>query len=250
MSRIWEACREAARPGRLAGTLLRVVESQEQVATNALVDGLDEQEMLERMLERTKPPLRSGTEGLHYLLATPFRYPPLRHGSRFGSATEPSLLYGALERPTVLAEAAYYRLVFWQGMVAPPEGGLLTQHTLFGADYATPHGLRLQKPPFDAFHAELTDPSDYRECQALGTALREAGIEAFEYRSARATTPGYNVGLFTPAALAASAPAFQEPWLCETSGAGVRFYSRQDDGLYRFPLDAFLVGDRLPMPAV
>lgn len=249
MSRIWEACRDAARPGRLAGTLLRLVESQEQVATNALVDDLAEQALLEHLLERTKPPLRPGTAGLHYLLATPFRYPPLRHGSRFGTATEPSLLYGALERATVLAEAAYYRFVFWYGMTRAPDPPLTTQHTLFGTAYTTTAGLRLQDPPFAAFHTELTDPADYSACQTLGSALRGQGIQAIEYRSARAPVPGINVGLFSPAALADSAPAFQEPWLCQTDGERVRFYSRQDGGTHAFAVDTFLVAGCLPMPA-
>lgn len=53
---IWSACRETAAPGPLKGTLLRLVESQEQVATNRLVDSLEEQAALEAMLEATKPP--------------------------------------------------------------------------------------------------------------------------------------------------------------------------------------------------
>ncbi len=250
MSRIWEACREAAHPGPMRGELLRLVESQEQVATNALVDDLAEQELLERMLEGTKPPRRAGTAHLHYLLATPFRYPPLRHGSRFGRATEPSLLYGALERDTVLAEAAYYRQVFWHGMEGPPPRPLVTQHTLFGAAYAAAGGLRLQAPPFDAQRTAISDPADYGESQALGTALREAGIDAVEYASARAPGPGINVALFTPAALAATAPTFQEPWLCRTTAEASGFYGRPSTGVTVFPLELFLVAGRLPAPAL
>src|SRR5512142_429329 len=118
----WEAKLAAARPGRLAGTLLRLVESQEQVATHQLVRSLERQAVLEDMLEATKPPWRKGSERLHYLLATPFRYPPLQHGSRFGTRSEPSLFYGSQETRTVLAEAAYYRFVFWHGMRPPPAG--------------------------------------------------------------------------------------------------------------------------------
>ncbi|MDZ7751836.1 MAG: RES family NAD+ phosphorylase [Gammaproteobacteria bacterium] len=250
MSLIWEACREAARPSPMSGQLLRLVESQEQVATNALVDDLAEQELLERMLEGTKPPLRTGTAHLHYLLATPFRYPPLRHGSRFGRVTEPSLLYGALERDTALAEAAYFRQVFWHGMGHPPPRPLVTQHTLFGAAYAAAHGLRLQAPPFDTFRAEISDPGDYRAPQALGSALREASIEAVEYPSARAPVPGINVALFTPAAVAAAAPTFQEPWLGHTTAEATAFSGRTGTGVITFPLERFLVAGHLPAPAV
>ena len=90
MSDLWPLCREALQIGPLVGELLRLVESQEQVAASTLVDDLGEQALLEDLLDNAKPPRRPGTEGLHYLLATPFRYPPLRHGSRFGNRFEPA----------------------------------------------------------------------------------------------------------------------------------------------------------------
>jgi hypothetical protein len=48
----------------------------------------------------------------------------VKHGSRFGTRSAPSLFYGALKTATVLAEAAYYRFLFWYGMVTPPAGKL------------------------------------------------------------------------------------------------------------------------------
>ena len=93
----WAACLAQVKPHPISGTLLRLVESQEQVATNQLVSSLERQAVLEGLLEATKPRLRVGTEHLHYLLATPFRYPPLKHGSRFGTRSAPSLFYGALQ---------------------------------------------------------------------------------------------------------------------------------------------------------
>ena len=75
VSEIWAACL-ARRAEPLDGSALRLVESQEQIATIALVGSLAEQAVLETC-SRPKPPLRSRRAGLHYLLATPFRYPPL-----------------------------------------------------------------------------------------------------------------------------------------------------------------------------
>ncbi|ACL72798.1 conserved hypothetical protein [Thioalkalivibrio sulfidiphilus HL-EbGr7] len=243
---IWAACRETAAPGPLKGTLLRLVESQEQVATNRLVDSLEEQAALEAMLEATKPPLPA--EGpRHYLLVTPFRYPPLRHGSRFGRRFEPSLFYGSLSLSTLLAEAAFYRFYFWYGMAIPPASALVTRHTVFEAAYRSRRGLRLQEPPFDAFRDALTHPADYRATQQLGTALREAGVQAFEYRSAR--DEGINVALFTPRALADARPRSQEHWLCETDGAHVRFLGETQTQVHVLPLERFLVEGVLPMPA-
>ncbi len=245
----WDACLAGIEPTGLSGTLLRLVESQEQVATNRLVGSLARQAVLESLLEGTKPPLRKGTATLHYLLATPFRYPPLRHGSRFGARSEPSLFYGSLETRTVLAEAAYYRFVFWHGMATPPAGKFDTQHTLFGAAYRSAHGLHLQAPPFAEHRAALASPSDYRASQALGTAMRAAGIEAFEFVSARDPEAGINVALFTPRAFARKAPVSQEAWLCELSAERVRFRSARGRDLHEFPLALFLVAGRLPWPA-
>lgn len=263
MSRIWdEACRAAAGPDarsnespdppfrRLRGTLLRCVESQEQVATNSLVDSAAEQQVLEELLERSKPPLRPGTEGMPYLLQTPFRYPPLPHGSRFGGRFEPSILYGSRELDTVLAETAFYRFWFWSGMTVPPARELTTQHSVFAAGYATRRGLRLQEPPFAAHEAALRDPADYRETQALGTAMRAAGVEAFEYVSARDPERGVNVGLVQPGALKPRDRILgREEWACRTGATRVVFISIAGGVTREFPRELFLVDGRLPSPA-
>ena len=245
----WDASLADTRPLRLAGTLLRLVESQEQVATNQLVSSLERQAVLEDMLEATKPRLRKGSETLHYLLATPFRYPPLKHGSRFGKRSEPSLFYGSQEARTVLAEAAYYRFVFWYGMAKPPAGKLDTQHTLFGAAYLTDQGLRLQGPPFVEYRDALSSPSDYRASQALGSKMRAAGIEAFEFLSARDPGGGINAALFAPKAFAGKEPVSQEAWLCELAAERVRFRAAHGRDIHDFPLGVFQVGGKLPQPA-
>jgi hypothetical protein len=242
----WSKCLAEAKILHLSGVLLRLVESQEQVATNHLVSSLDRQAVLEEMLEATKPGLRSGTEGLHYLLATPFRYPPLKHGSRFGTRAEPSLFYGALETKTVLAEAAYYRFLFWHGMVMPPSGKLDTQHTLFGANYHTDQGLKLQGAPFVAYRDVLCNPLDYTQPQALGARMRAAGVEAFEFMSARDPKGSINVALFTAAALSSHSPLFQEAWLCELTGKRVSFYASHRHDVHTFPIEAFLTAGKLP----
>lgn len=246
---IWAACVGQVQLGALAGEAIRVVESQEQIATNSLVDDLAEQELLETLLDRAKPPAPAEARGLHYLLATPFRYPPLRHGSRFGGRNEPSLFYASTRLRTALAETAYYRLLFWYGMtVAPPAGKLITAHTVFGAAYVTDHGLRLQHEPFSSFVSRIADPAHYTDTQLLGRHLREAGVEAFQYPSARDHLQGLNVALFTPRALHEPRPTFQQPWLCETGAAQVMFYSTEESS-YVFSRESFLVEGRLPQPA-
>jgi len=246
---IWAACREAVVPVVLGGELIRAVESQEQIATRTLVDDLAEQALLEDLLELSKPPVPDGSAHLDYLLSSPFRYPPLKYGSRFGTRNEPSLFYGALAVAPALAETAYYRLVFWSGMLMPPPmGRLTTEHTLFAARYATTHGLRLNESPFTAYTSTLTDPISYKDTQLLGRHMREAGIEAFEYRSARDPAGGINIALFTMRAFAEPAPLWKQSWLCDTREEEVSFYNKIQ-GTWTYQRKQFLVDGQLPLPS-
>jgi hypothetical protein len=246
----WAACLGRASLEPLEGSVLRLVESQEQIATVRLVGSLAEQAVLEDLLESSKPRLPSSRDDLHYLLATPFRYPPLRYGSRFGRRTEPSLFYASRQLGALLAEGAYYRFVFWYGMQVPPAKPLTTQHSVFGARITTARGLRLQHPPFDEHRALLTHRSEYSETQVLGTLMRDGGVEAFEFVSARDPESGINVALFTPTALATREPEFVQPWLCETNGETVRYDSRTQERAWTFELATFEVDGRLPAPAI
>lgn len=251
MTDLWAACHEHLRILPLAGELLRMVESQQQVATLSLVDDLAEQALLEDLLERSKPPLIPGSEGLHYLLATPFRYPPLRHGSRFGGRFEPSLFYGGRRLATLLAEAAYHRFVFWTAMSEPPPSGRLrTQHGVFRARCRGERGVHLQEPPCADHEGVLRHPAEYGPTQRLGTALRQAGIDLFEFVSARDPAGGVNLALFRPEALVSRAPLGLSRWLCETRATAVTFAPEASPERHVFALDTFLVDGRLPCPAV
>jgi len=251
---IWEAVKEHITPQKLNNTMLRIVESQEQIATNNLVDNLEKQAALEEMLDASKPPVppaATGNGALHYLLATPFRYPPLKHGSRFGVRHEPSLFYGSLTEETAFAETGYYRFLFWFGMSTPPPSNkLITQHTVFSVQYTTNAGLKLQDSPFSDFQNQLMSPVSYDDTQNLGRAMRNHNIEAFEYCSARDTGRGINVALFNARALTTSTPDNQQQWICETTHKMVRFYSVADKTGYRYSLDTFLVEGELPAPAL
>ena len=92
-----------------------MVESQHLFSTRKLVDSEAEHRVLEELIEGHKP---KGERGLHFLLATPFRYPPLPHGSRFGTRGQHGIWYGAVEQRTAFAESAYYRLLFLEGTAA------------------------------------------------------------------------------------------------------------------------------------
>ncbi|HUG41091.1 MAG TPA: RES family NAD+ phosphorylase [Longimicrobiales bacterium] len=228
----------------------RAVEAQHQVSTRRLVDSDVEQRVLEEMIEGAKPPER--TDGrLHYLLFTPFRYPPLRHGSRFGRRTEPGIWYGAETLRTVFAEVAYYRLVFLEGTTADL-GVLEAELTAFVAAVRTARGVDLTAPPFSTHEAVLASPTAYGETQALGAAMRSAGVEAFRYRSARDVRGGVNVAVLARAAFGRRQPRGFENWHCTASRDRVEMLSRGYFGrtVHAYAREEFLVDGRLPAPAV
>lgn len=249
-SDIWERCQGGQYIQPLSGTLYRLVESQEQVATLHYVDTLEEQALLEDLLEQVKPDHPLPVEGLHYLLKTPFRYPPLAWGSRFGRTHESGIFYGGCAIATTLAEAAYYRFVFWYSMQGEPvKDHLRSEHTLFSAGYRCARGIRLQEPPFQAHEKLLRHPQAYAPTQQLGSAMRAAEVEAFEYRSARDPGQGICVGLFTPRALRNKKPSAMHQWLCEITADTVQFRRFGDKETLAFPLPTFLVDGKLPLPA-
>ena len=246
---IWQACQGERHVRPLQCRAWRVVESQEVIATLTLVDTLEEQDLLEQLLESTKPARPAPAR--HYLLTTPFRYPPLKHGSRFGRRHEPSLFYAATSVATALAETAYYRLVFLDGMTQPFANALNSEHTVFYVNVLCQRGIALQSDPFDAHRIALMAPDDYAATQALGAAMRSAGVEGFQYRSARDAAEGINVALFEPDVIRSTAPQSATRWLCQTDGQGVAFRSVDDrEPLQHFPRTQFMVGDKLPAPAL
>ena len=249
MSAIWSAIID---PGEVIGAIngsgFRLVESQEIVATTEIVPDLYDQTLLEEMLDSSKPAYRDGTSDLHYLLSTPFRYPPLAHGSRFGSRFEPSLFYGGTTEYVTLCESAFYRFFFLLDNVnGPLHEKLQTQHTLFEFEYATETGVQLQQPPFTANQPQLRNPVSYDETQALGAAMRQDGVVCFEYASARDLAAGTNVALFEPEALACSRPLSETPCLCQTDKNEVIFSFKKAP--VRFPLEQFMVNGDFPLPA-
>ncbi len=245
----WRRTVAVSKPGAVLGTLLRLVENQEQKVTVKLVDSLAEHELLESLLDESKPVWAADPvlQRLDYLLRTPWRYPPLRWGSRFGQRFEPSLFYGSVSRAALFAEAAYYRLVFLAGMKTPFSDRVISQHTLFAASYQSERGIDLTSEPFAKHETVLRHKADYRPCQALGSELREAGIEVINYRSARIDGDARNIALLHPRALRSRKHRNPQHGLCDTRVDGVTF--RFGDDLYEFPRDAFLFQGRFPQPA-
>jgi hypothetical protein len=190
-SSIWTQCAGDSRGRALALDPFRVVESQHQISTRKLVDSDAEQLVLEQLIETAKPPDPTPSARLHYLLSTPFRYPPLRHGSRFGTRYERGLWYGSETRRATFAETAYYRLLFLEATAADL-GTVQVGLSVFRVRTRTRRGIDLTTAPFDRFQGSLVSKTSYEATQALGSAMRRGGVEVFRYRSARDVAGGTN----------------------------------------------------------
>lgn len=196
-----------------SGNIWRMVESQSRVATLKLVDTLDEQAILEAELDGSKPLIPMACADLDYLLATPFRYAPYPHGSRFRRARQPEGCFYAAERvETAAAEEAFYRLLFFLDAPGAKLPANPQERTAFRVLAETRHAIDLTIPPFDQDAAVWRHPTDYGPCQALADAARTAGIEAIRYRSVRDPDGGANLALLSPGAFRATKPEIFETW--------------------------------------
>ncbi len=177
-----------------------------------LVDTLAEQAELERLLEATKPAVERPA-ALHWLLYTPFRYPPLPSGSRFRGPSEPGVWYGADEPRTACAELGYWR---WRFLLASPslESLAARPQSVFRARLRG-EAIDLREAPFAAARRAWTDPDDYAACQALSRQAREARIAIVRYESVRDPQHAGCGAVLAVTAFAAPEPTELQTWLLE-----------------------------------
>jgi len=221
----------------LEGTVLRLVQQQGIDSLTPLVDNLEQLARLEALVETSKPPAPA-----------PFRYPPLRHGSRFGSRQRRGIFYGSRSRRGSLVEGAFYALLFWEGLAVPPPAPIRRRQTLFSVLLHTTRGLKLQAIADGAAQAALRDPIAYGPTQQLGEWMGDQGIEAFEYPSARSSDSPVQVGVFTPWVFQ-STPFDQVEITTELTADHALFLCNDDGSLHRFPRDLFLIGGQFPRAA-
>lgn len=231
----------------------RIVENQNQTATRKLVDSLQEQIILEEIIETHKPSLPNFCQSYHYLLATPFRYPPLKYGSRFGARYETSLWYGSLSIETALAEKAYYRFHLLRASDAE-FAEFPIKYSAFIAEVETLNGVDLTDEPFSNFTEIISRPDSYEASQRLGTRMRAAGVDAFYYISARCLQQGSNIALFVPRAFKKKDPI--EPyqiWQGIITNQKKQIEFIRMNGLKveskQFTLEQFMVNGIFPNPA-
>lgn len=207
----------------------RMVETQHIAATMRLVDSAEEQDLLEQMLEGSKPPLPANADGLHYLLAAPFRYVP-QTGSRFRGVNSPGLWYGADDRYCACAEIAYWRQRFLLDSVGLMRQSLSTEHSMY---QAAVHGqaIDLTSAPWIQAQVHWQHPSNYIETQKLGQLVRNSGGVAWiRYGSVRASGHICAAVLDPRSLRMHSAEGQFEQWHCHTTHDKVTF----SNGLERF----------------
>lgn len=227
---MWTPTALASEAGDYRGEVWRVVEAQHRISTNRLSESLEDQARLEALAEAVKPDLPAAVRGLHYLLASPFRY---GHGiaSRFRREDErPGIFYASETEATAIAETAFWRLRFYLRSpgFAPPSS--TSEHTSFTVPVATARALDLTREPFAAREADWTDPGDYAACQDIATVAREAGVVLIRSISARDPGRGCNVVVLDPAAFAARDPTIRRTW-------HLRFESGRLTALAAFPAE-------------
>ena len=249
---IWMRCGGSSNLREIEGTPWRVVESQQRISTRQLVDSDAEHQLLERLIEDSKPAAPDDADALQFLIFSPFRYPPLTHGSRFGRPDEPSIWYGSEKLETALAEAACYRLLFFEGTEAMLLPNQLPM-SAFQAAVRSKAAVDLIGPPFDVHAGAITSKTTYAETQQLGSDMRAAGVELFRFTSARDPKGAANVALFTPRAFALTRPlAPATTWTCTVTTRRDVSWMREVVGgfeRFEFPLATFLVEGKLPAPA-
>lgn len=213
-----------------AGTVWRLVEAQHRISTNRLAADVEDQALLESLIEEVKPIMPKAARGLHYLLATPFRYGHAKP-SRFRRAGErPGIFYASEHIATAVAETAYWRLLFFSrspGFMPPTT---VVEHSALSVPIAVVRTLDLTALPFSAQASRWMNPDDYADCQTFASAARAVEAQAIRYASVRDPAHQANVALFDPAVFAVSAPTIEQTW-------HFRYEARRLTGYAAFPSD-------------
>lgn len=192
-------------------TVWRVVEAQHRISTNRLTANLADQKRLEELADAAKPDLPKSARGLHYLLASPFRYGHTV-ASRFRRAGErPGIFYASEAESTAITETAYWRLKFYSRSPGFVPGNRTSEHLSFSVPVSLTRLIDTTRPPLDAEAEQWLDTDDYSDCQDLAASAREANGQGIRARSAR-DPDGINLALLDPAGFAKSEPDHGRNW--------------------------------------
>lgn len=246
-SPIWTRVALSSEFGRLDGECWRLVEAQHRVSTLKLTDTLAEQDLLEDLIEVTKPVIPPECRHLDFLLATPFRYGAVYpNGSRFRRAGRTPGVYYAAENPvTAVAEISFYRLLFFAESPGTPWPSDAAEYTAFSAAVTTSRLLDLTREPLLQDRILWTDLADYGPCQAFADAARVADADVIRYASVRDPDRGSNLAILMCRAFSKPAPVERQTWRIRLSHAGVQALCEFPRQAIEFPREAFVADPRI-----
>ncbi len=188
-----------------------------------LTDTLGEQAALENLIEESKANVPEECGHLGYLLFTPFRYIPYPFDSRFRRAGSPDgVFYASESHETAVAEAAFYRLLFYAESPQTLWPANPAEYTAFAAEIATDKAIDLMRPPLLADRTLWIQLTDYAACLDLADAARAASLEVIRYESVRDPAARANIAVLACRVFAASDAVDRQTWHLHFSATGIR----------------------------
>jgi RES domain len=205
-----------------------------------LTDSLVEQEILENIIDESKPPIPPGCEGLDFLMMTPFRYSVLNPwGSRFRRPNSPDGVFYASEHPnTAIAEMAFHRLLFFAESPQTPWPRNPGEYTAFATEFGSDRVLNLNVEPFIG-ESSIFDLAIYAAGQAFSDIARKANVEVIKYPSVRDPNGWSNLAILKPTAFTKSEPVERQSWRLHLDANGARVVCESPRFWIAFARDAF-----------
>ncbi|WP_322626739.1 RES family NAD+ phosphorylase [Paracoccus beibuensis] len=215
------------------------------VSTMKLVDTTDEQELLEDILESSKPPVPVAARGHGFLLSTPFRYRS-RHDSRFRTAASSfGVFYAAEDSRTAVHEMIFYRLLFFAESPETKFPSDAKQYSLFSVSIACERSLDLTQHPLSADHDRWVDRANYSACQAVANLGQGEGLQLIRYQSVREPSgTGRNLALMDPSCFVGT-PQQVETWNIFLGPGGAQAIREMPRTRFDCPVELFLDDPRL-----
>lgn len=154
--------------------------------------------------------------GLHYLLATPFRYQPLNYGSRFRGPNDPGVFYCAESALTAGIELGYWRWRFLNDSEGIEEIEPVT-HSAFSVDLKA-STVDLRKMPFLEDESQWCDSRDYSATQDFANSVRKKDVGVILYQSVRNSEPSWCAAVLRTNVFAKTKPVGpMQTWLLKVN---------------------------------
>jgi hypothetical protein len=194
------------------GNIWRVIEGQYRSSTVRIVDTDDEHNVLEKLLEESKPPVPAPCQHLDYQFWSPFRYGKYPKSSRFRRAgPTPGVWYGAEDPLTAVCETIWGAVRFYSASPATPMPRWPVEHTAVQADIQTAIATDLISDDMKD-QGRWMDPNDYSDCLLLAEQVRDDHCAAIRYASVRHPENAPNIAVLQCSAFAQPAPIGLQTW--------------------------------------